>query len=686
MIGYVGRPGNYVSVTVHYGLPTSAVDVDFDDQTRRYIPVGAPTSGVREIPRSVWLVLAVALVAVGAAGLFVVDVGATDPEPVRFDDTVSMGLSHQVEFGLEDEVELPRVQVFYSQYQYVVGYYGVETFVEDHRQEGHEQRFGYPLAVYVTDYSGVDLELSDEGYPMTDDFVGWVHAEDAWYVAGSDARSPAGESAVPFADRDDAEAFADDHGGSVLSWEEVLEAEFDLDGADVIRERVDDQHAGADALVEESRPFLDRPVSTVVGADADPGPDAIDAAEPETTVVVPEGTYEEVLEIDEPITLAGEGEVTIRGDENGSVVHVTADEAAVTGLEVTGVGDTGRDPDAEVDEDEWDAALEVGYGHGDAGVEVVEAERVLIEEVTVETAANGILLRDAHDAVVRNVTVSGDEEWGAGYMGVMNMRASGVIEESTLTDGRDNVYMHRANGLVVRDNDLLGGRYAVHFMYTSDSLIANNTIRDQHDAGIYVMTDPERNAIVDNDVRGVPSGIITDGSDSYVAGNVVADSIEGMRIGTGNSIYEHNVFVDNELGVRSRSILPSDRVAGNDFVGNDVHASAAAGPLRIWTHDDAGNHWEGAIGTPTDGVLDRPYSATDPVDERLHRVDGTPTLAQAPALDATKGLQGTVPGMRAQSIVDTAPRCEPTNADALEAAGYDDRLDDHACGATDETP
>ncbi|WP_255194371.1 NosD domain-containing protein [Natronobeatus ordinarius] len=641
---------------------------------------------MREIPRSVWFGLVVALVVVGAAGLFVVDVGATDPDPVHFDDTVAMGISHQVEFGLDDETELPRVQVFYSQYQYVVGYYGVETFVDDLRQEGHEQRFGYPLAVYVTDYSGVDFELSDEGYPVTDEFVGWVHAEDAWYVAGSDARSPAGETVVPFADRDDAEAFADEHGGSVMSWEAVLEAEFDLAGAEVIRERIDDQHAGADRLVEESRSYLERPVSTVVGEDADTVQEAIDAAEPGTTVVVPEGTYEEVLEIDEPITLAGEGEVTIRGDENGSVVHVTADEAAVTGLEVTGVGDTGRDPDAEVDEDEWDAALEVGYGHGDAGVEVVDADHVLIEAVTIETAANGILLRDSHDAVVRDVTVYGDEEWGQGYMGVMNMRASGVIEESTLTDGRDNVYMHRANGLVVRDNDLLGGRYAVHFMYTSDSLIANNTVRDQHDAGIYVMTDPERNAIVDNDVRGVPSGIITDGSDSYIAGNVVVDAIEGMRIGTGNSIYEANVFLENDVGVRSRSVLPSDRVAGNDFLNNEIHATATSGPLRIWTHDGAGNYWAGAIGTPDGDVLDRTYSATDPVDERLHRVDGTPTLAQAPALDATKGLQGTVPGMRAQSIVDTAPRCEPANADALEAAGYGDRLDDHACGATDETP
>jgi len=86
----------------------------------------------------------------------------------------------------------PRTQVFYSQYQYVVGYYGVETFVDAKRQEGHDQRFGYPLAVYVTDYGDATVELQDDGYPVTDRPLPWIDATDAWFVVGSEEADAVG--------------------------------------------------------------------------------------------------------------------------------------------------------------------------------------------------------------------------------------------------------------------------------------------------------------------------------------------------------------------------------------------------------------------------------------------------------------------------------------------------------------
>ncbi|WIV67246.1 NosD domain-containing protein [Natrialbaceae archaeon AArc-T1-2] len=636
---------------------------------------------------SVRIAIAIVVCLLGVVGLFVVDVGSSEPEPARFDNTVTMGLTLEDEIAIEEDVELPRVQAFYSQYEYVVGYYGVERFVADLESEGHEQRFGYPLGVQVTDYSESDgdVELTDDGYPTTDGEVGWTDATEASYVLDSDARTPAGETIVPFAERDDAKAFAERYDGTVVDWETVLEHPLEVDDAETVRERVDDQRRAADDRVAATRPLLERPESAVVGEDAETVQESIETAPPNTTVVVPEGTYEEHVHVDRPITLRGEGNVTLRGDGNDTVVTVTEDEAAVVGLEVEGVGGSTRPAGArvdhhiegDVDAEEYEEGVREAYGESDAGIAVLEASDVLVEDVTIKTPATGVFLSESPDSVVRDVTVYGTDSWRDGYMGVLAMYSPAVVEGSTFDGGRDGVYTHRADGIVVRDNVMRDGRMGVHFMHTSDSLIADNEVSGQENVGVYVMTGPQRNAVVGNEITENPVALRPDGSDSYVADNVLVGNRIGMRTDASTTIYERNVIAGNRIGIEPRTVLPSNRVVGNDFVANVEHAASRHGPLRVWTHEGEGNYWEGAIGEVDGDRLDRPYSPTHPVDERLHRVDGTPTLARAPALDGLSGLEGTVPGMRSGSVVDTAPRCEPVNAEWIEETDWIEA--DHDC-------
>ena len=631
----------------------------------------------------VGLVVVGLLLVAGAVGVFVVDTDATDPEPVDFDETVSVGLALEDEFGLEDDVELPKAQVFYSQYRYVVGYYGVETFVESSRQDGHAERFGYPRAVYVTEYSSVDLELSAAGYPTTDGEPAWTPAERASFVVDSDASTPGGETVVPFADRDDATDFVETHGGTVLTWAELLEWEFEADDATVVRDRVADQHRAGDDQVAAVAPLRERPVSTVVGEDAETVQDAIDRAPDDTTVLVPAGTYDETLEIDRPITIRGEGDARIQGDGAGTVVTATADRTAVIGLEIAGSGaqqeGSGALPGDDDREGDWDDAFERNYAGGDAGIGIHAANDSLVEDVTVDSEATGLLLRRSDGVVVRNVTAHSPEAWGDGHAGILAFGSPDVVvERSSVSDGRDAIYSHRSHGLIVRDNDLEGSRLGIHLMHTSDALLANNRLTNQSNTGIYVMTGPERNAIVGNEIRGAEYGLFPEGSETYVAENRLVDNRVGLRIDATGSIYEHNVVAGNEVGADARAALPTNRVYANDFVGNDVHASAGTGPLRVWSHDGVGNYWQGANHRSSDGAVDRSYSPTAPVDQRLHRTDGTPTLAHAPALEVLADLQGTVPGMRAGSIVDLEPTCEPNNPDLLAETAWADRA--WSCG------
>ena len=614
-------------------------------------------------------------------GAFVLDAEDNRPDPVSFDDTTTLGIPDEDRLALRERgLSVPEVQVFYSQYIYVVGYEGVERAVETLQEPEHEQQFGQPLTIYVTDYSGTDIEVTTEGYLDVTGQSGWVSADEAWFVVGSDARTPVSETVVPFSTESDAQAFAETYGGSVESWSSVRTHDFDLDDAAAVRENVPELHDRADERLAAVQPLLDRDVSTVVGEDEPTVQEAIDSAPADSTVLVPEGTYDEHVEIDQPITLQGEN-ATLQGDGNGTVLEITHDDAAVTGIDITGVGDETRgEPDAEEDEDEhvteedtdaggddWESAVETGYGYSDAGIWVVGAEGVYVHDVRIETPASGVLYRDAPEGVVERLAIEGADVPMDGFMGVLSIRSPVVVEDSTFDGGRDGIYLHRADESVIRNSTFVDNRFGVHFMYTSDSLIADNVARGQTSAGITIMTNPARNAVVGNDVQQAVDGIIPGGSRSYIADNIVAHNDRGMMGGTSQSVYEGNVIYGNNLGMRSGSILPSNVIRDNDFVDNDEHASAGIGPLRVWTDEGEGNYWDGAHGDVVGDTLDRSYSPTDPVEKRFHRTDGSRTLGESPAAKALAEIRATSPGLRQGSIVDTAPLAEPANPDVLAA-------------------
>jgi len=195
-----------------------------------------------------------------AAGLFVVDVDASAPEPVLFDDTRSIGFASEDSEAIDSEDSVPRAQVFYSQYQYVIGYYGIETAVESINDPTRQQQFGYPLVTYVTTYDGTGIELAD-GIIDTVRPPAWERADNAFYVVDSAAETPAGPVAVPFADRQAADAFADEHGGSVVDWATLREQSFDVDDAAVVRQQVETQQADADQRVAAAETLLNRETS-----------------------------------------------------------------------------------------------------------------------------------------------------------------------------------------------------------------------------------------------------------------------------------------------------------------------------------------------------------------------------------------------------------------------------------------
>ena len=627
------------------------------------------------------LACVVVLAAIGGlvvAGAFLSDPAANAPDPVRYDDTVELGLSTETDSLMSDSGRIPRVQVFYSQLQYVIGYNGVESFV-DRLDDGYtERRFGYPLVAYVETFDGTDPGTTETGLFTAAESrpSSWTPAEEAVYVVGSEARTAAGETVIPFTSRDAATAFTASHGGEVVAWTELRTRSFDVDSGAVARSMAPERWEVADRRVTAAERVAERPVSVTVGEDAATISAAVDMAPPNTTVVVPSGSYEERINVTKPLTIAGDG-ARVSGGGNGSVITVRAPNVAVTGLTIDGTGNRTRDPEAAQRRAEeaaqgngtesWDTNIQLGYGYGDAGIRGLGAPGLFIDDVTIDTNASGVLLRDGSDAVIRHIEVNGTAEWDDGFMGITGMESQVTVTNGTFTNGRDGIYLHRADGSIVRDSTFRQNRYGVHLMYTGDALIADNSFRDEIFAGITVMTRPARNAIVGNDVRGSAAGIQSSGTLTYIGYNTLAHNDLGFSTSSRGSLYEHNVVVGNKEGARATTVVPASRVIANDFVGNDRHAGAGAGPLRVWGGGDRGNYWEGANAGLHDSG-ERAYRPTSPIDAALHREPAVVALRESPVNELLERLRGTVAGARSGSIIDPAPAPEPYAPDRVAAA------------------
>jgi len=591
--------------------------------------------------------------------------------PVSFGDTLATGMTGvDVQVARAGGYEIPQAQVFYSQFRFVVGYYGIATATDALADETTVDRFGQSLAIFVTDYSGTDPELTDGDFVTlrNEGYRRWVAAREAVFVVDSRARTPGGPAILPFSDRADATAFAERAGGRVVGWDEVGEAADTPPWDAVLAERTANRTGWADAAVDRARGLLDRPVSVTVGEDAPTLGAAVAAAPPNTTVRVPPGTYEVDLEVEKPLTIRGEGDATVLdGGGTGTVLTLAHPRTALANLRITGVGDRDIGNASAANATGWDARIQLSYGYGDAAVRLADATGALVTNVSVRTPANGVVLLESDGAVVDGLRVQGAEDWVEGFMGALPMHSRVVIQDSTFRDGRDGVYTHRADGSVIRNNSMASERFGVHEMYTSDLLIAGNRIRDTQ-VGIILMTRPLGNVVLGNDVRNSDGGIYTAGGASVVARNVVAGTEVGMAIGTTRSAYAENTIVGNDLGIREDSLLPTNEVFASDLVDNDRPVDTGRGVLLVWARDGAGNYWGDVPGLDRDGdgIVERGFRPTNPLDRSALASRGPALLARSPAVSLGRAFQGAVPGLRPSGVLDPAPRTGPVRPEVFE--------------------
>ncbi|MCA9289563.1 MAG: nitrous oxide reductase family maturation protein NosD [Phycisphaerales bacterium] len=328
------------------------------------------------------------------------------------------------------------------------------------------------------------------------------------------------------------------------------------------------------------------------------------AAAGETITVAP-GTYRGPLVIDRPLRLVAAGAVVIEGPGEGDVIDISAPDVTVRGFTIRGTGES---------LDRENAAV------------VVTAPRVTIEDNRIEDALFGIYLKAAPGSVIRGNRIGGKDlpEPRRGDAIRLWQSPDCFIEDNEVRDSRDLI-MWFSNDVTLRRNRVSGGRYGMHFMYSSDNVLEDNVLTD-NSVGAFLMYSRNltlrRNVLARN--RG-PSGFgigLKDMDGLVTEDNIIIGNRVGVHLDNSPSefdvvhVWRRNLVAYNDIGIAFLPNVERNRFTENTFIDNvEQVAILGSGTLRKidFAVDGRGNFWSDYRGydLDDDGIGETVYHADD---------------------------------------------------------------------------
>lgn len=389
---------------------------------------------------------------------------------------------------------------------------------------------------------------------------------------------------------------------------------------------------------------------------------AATAAEPGEVMRLAPGVHRGPITIDRPLVLDGGGEAIVEGSGRGSVVTVTAPGAVVRGLTVRGSG----------------ASLETM----DSGIFVARtAIGARIEDNRIEGNLFGVYLHGARDALVQNNVIRGRaglrlSEAGNG-VSVWNAPGA-VVRGNDIAQVRDGIFTVTSRNNRFEGNRFAELRFAIHFMYTHDSVIAGNVSLGNH-TGFALMFSDRLEVMGNRAEASRDHGLMLHAvNGARVAGNRVRGggrATAPAASGPAKDDEERCLFIFNAnkneisgnrvegcpIGVHVTAGSTRNTVAGNAFVANRTQVKFVGTRRQEWSRDGRGNYWSdhAAFDFDGDGIADEVYRPNDLIDQLVWTTPLAKALLNSPAVQLVRWSQAQFPALLPGGIVDSAPLMTP---------------------------
>lgn len=383
---------------------------------------------------------------------------------------------------------------------------------------------------------------------------------------------------------------------------------------------------------------------------------AIAAAVDGDVIEVQAGAYREDLVVDKRLAILGIGRPTLFGTGIGTVVTIVANGSELSGfaIEGSGVGQT----------NEMDAGVQI-LSNGNRVTDNL-LRRVFYGIVVANATHNEIADNDIHGLRELSFGQRGD--------GIYLYRApKNFVARNRISGERDAIYFQYAPRGRAFDNVATDSRYALHDMFSDDTVIAGNEFSASA-VGANIMNSRrirfDRNRILRN--RGVPGIGLTlkDCDDSTVRDNELLGNARGLLLdGSSTNRFVDNTIRANDTAVTLFSSAEHNAFGGNRFVDNwsDVVLSGRDSGTA-WSIDGRGNFWDRYRGFDFDG--DGIGEAPHPVVGAFERIEGSNPAArlflQSPAAAGLE-LAARLSGTPARDAIDDHPLTKNGSAPAQGA-------------------
>ena len=375
---------------------------------------------------------------------------------------------------------------------------------------------------------------------------------------------------------------------------------------------------------------------------------AIDAAQPGDKIQVQAGAYTSNLTLNKQIILEGINRPALRGLGKGSVITILADGCTVKGfvIERSG-GDLTRE---------------------DSGV-LLKSNRNVIEDNELRDILYGIYLYSSSSNALRRNRIRGRPELDVGARGAglhLWNSPDNIIEDNSITEERDGIYVQSSNGNQIRRNRVTNLRYGLHYM-SSDRNVFEDNLFSNNIAGAAIMysnkIELRRNAFIHN--RGFSSfGVLFQectelvAEENFIVDNATGIFMEALR----KTTFRRNTIANNDVAMQMFSNSDANLFTENNFVDN-------LSPLQLigrstttkWSENGRGNFWSDYDGYDLneDGRGDVPLK----IQNVFQYLEGNhPRLRlyfDSAAARAMAMAEKTFPILRGSTVVDDAPLMRP---------------------------
>jgi len=374
---------------------------------------------------------------------------------------------------------------------------------------------------------------------------------------------------------------------------------------------------------------------------------AIDSAHSGDTLVLTTGIYTGSVNIHRKLTLLGNQSSVIDGEGSGHVITVSAADVLIKDLKIQHSGDSLVDENSAV-------------------FITAEADRARIESNHIENSLIGIYLKGPDSAIISGNVIVGSRHHR------MNDRGNGIylwntpgsiIKHNDIRYGRDGIFVTTSRNNVFHDNRLRDLRFAIHYMYTNDSVVTNN-VSINNDVGFALMFSNHIQAKANQSIGDRNRGLFFNFANySVIEGNRVSGGTEKcVFIYNANfNQINNNTFEDCQIGIHFTAGSERNEIFANAFINNRTQVKYVGTRHIEWSKNGNGNYWSdnAAFDIDGDGIADQPYKPNDLVDQIVWRHPMAKLLLNSPSVKLLKWAQSEFPGIHPGGVMDSYPLMLP---------------------------